>query len=125
VSGTGLHAWGTPALAAGGLAGASWIGVWVLEPGLAVSGVMTRAEIWQLTVFTEAVLVLLVALSVWIGRKAGSRGVRDVERDGASGALEALEEAGDSGAGPGWATRFGLTLMTIYAAGWMTTGLLK
>ena len=100
---------------------------------------MSRSEIWRLTVFTEAALVLLVALSVWIGQWAGSRGIRDVAADGPTGedpgatgtdreddgpARPVTHTDGDgSGAGPAGALRFGVVLLTIYAVGWLSTDL--
>jgi len=114
-----------PILAAVGAGALTWLGVVVVEPQLAVSGILTRGEIWRLAVFTEAVLVLLGSLSVWISRHLGSRGAREVAAEavyGDAGTGEEEENDG-SGAGPSWVTAFGLWLLMIYAAAWLFIGL--
>lgn len=91
----------------------------VAEPRLAISGFMTRTEIWLLAVFIEGVLALLGGLAGWIGVWAGSRGVRDVARDAESAAGAGEAPAGFDGFPS--VTVVGVCLLTIYAVGWLAT----
>jgi hypothetical protein len=97
------------------------------EPHLAISGVVTRTEIWLLAVFTEGVLALLGGLSGWVREWVGSRGVRDLSPDGGTGtpvSVDSTLRSKDStlrSTGVTWVTALGICLLAIYSAGWLFT----
>lgn len=91
-----------------------------VEPRLAISGLVSRTDIWLLAIFTEGVLALLGGLAGWISVWAGSRGIRNVVMDAQAG-VWGVEDTGPGSGGTPWVTVLGVYLLTIYAVGWLIT----
>ena len=109
------RAW-VPLLGAGVLAGGMWLFREPLSRGVAAgSGViiLNGQDIWILSVFTAAVLVLLMALSVYLSSRLGSRGAKE----GLLGVPRTEVGRGSAGL---W--QLGGWLLVIYGVGWLVLG---